>query len=93
MNEIIFDDMVFKPYPTMGGYQCIIQTKHGKISVRFGGYGLMNQEPGLYEVFYPSEDAPIINQTAEDIFNYIKKPHHYDEASPKLNKLILPFQR
>ena len=72
MDEMIIDDMVFKPYPTMGGWQCIMDTSRGKISVRYKGYGLSTEPNKPYEVWYPTEDTPIGSQTAEDIFNYVR---------------------
>ena len=68
---MIKDDMIFKPYQTMGGWQCIMNTKKGKISVRLGGHGLIANSNKPYEVWYPTEDTPIGEQTADDIWNYI----------------------
>ena len=65
------DDMEFYPYPT-GGYQCRMKVKTGIISVRFGGHGLFTSEEGPYEVWYPDRDTPDGDQTADDIWNYIK---------------------
>lgn len=69
--DIIQDDMCFKPY-AYGGYQCLIETKVGRISVRFGSNSLFTDNVGKYEVYYPTEDAPDGYQTSDDIFNYIK---------------------
>lgn len=71
-TDLIKDDMLFKPYKTMGGYQCIIPTKKGNISVRYGGYSTLTSKDKPYEVWYPDEDAPTPDQTADDIFEYIK---------------------
>ena len=71
MSEIIIDDMVFKPYPTMGGHQCIMNTKRGRVSVRLGGCGTLSSPDKPYEVWYPTEDVPTPDQTADDIWNYI----------------------
>jgi len=70
--EFIRDDMLFKPYETMGGWQCIMNTKRGKISVRYGSPGLFVTVEYPYEVWYPTDDAPIGNQSAENIWDYIK---------------------
>jgi len=66
------DDMIFKPYPLMGGYRCIMDTKRGKISVRLGGRGTLSTPDLPYEVWYPTEDVPTPDQTADDIWNYIR---------------------
>lgn len=67
---MILDDMVFKEYPT-GGYQCLIETKAGWISVRYGSNLLFTESDKPYEVWYPTEDEPTGYQTANDIFTYI----------------------
>lgn len=70
---MIKDDMIFKPYLTMGGWQCIMNTEKGRISVRYGfNCGLYVDSEHPYEVWYPNEDAPTGCQTAEDIWNYIR---------------------
>ena len=66
------DDMEFYPYPLMGGYQCRMKVKTGIISVRFGGHRLLTSNTGPYEVWYPDRDVPDGDQTADDIWNYIK---------------------
>ena len=71
-TEFIQDDMLFKPYKTMGGWQCIIKIKTGRISVRLGGHGLITSAKRPYEVWYPTEDTPMSEQTADDIYNYIR---------------------
>jgi hypothetical protein len=71
-TELIKDDMIFKPY-IFGGWQCIMMTRIGKISVRYGGYGLITEHGKPYEVWYPTEDAPIGSQTADDIWDYIRR--------------------
>ena len=71
MDGFMKDDMIFVPYPTMGGYQCIMNIKRGKISVRYGGCGTLSSPDKPYEVWYPTEDAPTPDQTADDIWNYI----------------------
>jgi hypothetical protein len=68
---MIKDDMIFKPYPTMGGWQCIMETKRGRISIRLGGRSLFTKKDKPYEVWYPTEDAPIGEQTSEDIWRYV----------------------
>lgn len=73
MSVFIKDDMLFKPYITMGGHQCIMQTERGKISVRYGGYGIISSTKEPYEVWYPTEDTPIRNQSSDDIWNYINE--------------------
>ena len=65
--------MLFKPYLTMGGYQCIMNIKGCRLSVRLGGYGLITEHNKPYEVWYPTESAPTGRQTADDIWNYINK--------------------
>jgi hypothetical protein len=72
MEELIKDDMIFKPYLTMGGWQCIMETKRGKISIRLGGYGCFASKDKPYEVWYPTEDTPIGEQSADDIWNYVR---------------------
>lgn len=64
--------MIFKPY-LFGGWQCIMETKKGKISVRYGGYGLFTNDKYPYEVWYPDESDPRGYQVADDIWNYIKQ--------------------
>jgi hypothetical protein len=71
MDELIKDDMIFKPYLTMGGWQCIMHTGKGKISVRHGGHGLMTNQSEPYEVWYPNDDTPTGYQTADDIWEFI----------------------
>lgn len=73
MSVFIKDDMLFKPYLTMGGHQCIMQTERGKISVRYGGYGVIARPKTPYEVWYPTKDTPTGNQTANDIWDYINE--------------------
>lgn len=65
--------MIFEPYEICDGYQCRMQVKSGIISVRFGGHGLITSNEKPYEVWYPDQDAPIGYQTAEDIWDYIKR--------------------
>jgi hypothetical protein len=66
------DDMIFEPYNSgSGGYQCKMKVKKGTISVRYGGHGLITTVDKPYEVWYPDEDTPIGEQTAEDIWNYV----------------------
>ena len=76
-DSLIKDDMLFKPYCYAGeapdGYQCKIKLSAGIISVRYKGYGLIVDSSRPYEVWYPTEDAPSGYQTANDIFNYIKR--------------------
>ena len=72
-GSMIKDDMLFKPYSTMGGWQCIMQIRGCRLSVRFGGYGLITKSNKPYEVWYPSEFSPTGRQTADDIWNYINK--------------------
>lgn len=79
MKDFVKDDMLFSPYPLMGGYQALIDTKEGQISVRFGGHGLFAIE-GKYEVRYPGGEVRG-DQTADDIFNYINA--HSSEKTPK----------
>ena len=70
--EFIKDDMIFKPYNSgSGGYQCKMKVKNGIISVRYGGRGLFTNANKPYEVWYPDEDSPIGEQTADDIWNYM----------------------
>jgi len=69
--SFIKDDMIFEPY-VFGGFQCKIKIKIGIISVRFGSYGLFTSPKFPYEVWYPDHDSPDGDQTAEDIWNYIK---------------------
>lgn len=75
MNDttLIKDDMLFKPYGVNDGYQCKIVIDIGTISVRFGGIGLITSTEKPYEVWYPTESAPSIYQTADDIYKYIKE--------------------
>ena len=72
---MIKDDMIFKPYPLTGGYQCIMDTERGRLSVRTGSDTLFIDDDHPYEVWYPSEDAPIGYQTADDIWDYISNKH------------------
>ena len=69
---MVKDDMIFNPYP-FGGWQCIMDIKIGRISVRYGGYGLFTNGEYPYEVWYPTDDAPTGYQTADDIWKYIKQ--------------------
>lgn len=69
-GEFIKDDMLFKPYE-FGGYQALIDTPSGQISVRFGGHGLFTSESGPYEVRYPDGEVRGC-QTSDDIFTYVK---------------------
>ena len=70
------DDMIFVPYKTTGGFQCIMNIKAGRISVRYLGYGLFTDAKHPYEVWYPTEGAPTGYQTADDIWNYIKAQNY-----------------
>ena len=70
---MIQDDMIFKPYPIMGGFQCIMNIGLGRISVRTGVDTLFVDENHPYEVWYPDQTAPTGRQTADDIWNYIKQ--------------------
>jgi len=80
MNDItdIFDimkksrgeDMI---YDIDSGYQCKMKVQTGIISVRYKGYGLFTNENKPYEVWYPEDNAPTGYQTADNIWNYIKK--------------------
>lgn len=70
--EFIRDDMIFKPYQLMGGWQCIMETKRGRISVRYGSSSLFVTDGRPYEVWYPSEDTPTGRQSADNIWDYIK---------------------
>jgi len=69
--SMIQDDMEFKPYP-MGGFQCIMETKLGKISVRTGKETLITSTKKPYEVWYPTNNEPTGYQDANDIWNYIR---------------------
>lgn len=78
--KIIFDDLEFEPYYLGSldlGYQCVIETENGRLSIRRGKEndkcGLFVSDSHPYEVWYPERDAPDGWQTAEDIWNYIKK--------------------
>ena len=74
MARFTKDDMVFKPYKVCGeidGYQCLMETKKGTISVRYEGCGLFTNKDGIYEVWYPDRDCPDGYQTADDIWGYI----------------------
>ena len=71
-RKMIKDDFVFKPYETMGGWQCKIETSKGTLSIRYGGRGLLVEPDKPYEVWYPDEDAPTPRQTSEEIWDYIK---------------------
>lgn len=73
VNYIYIDDLPFIPYLTTGGLQAKISTKKGIISIRRGGHGLFVTNEKPYEVWYPDSDCPIGYQTADDIWNYIKK--------------------
>lgn len=78
---MIRDDMIFEPYKFPGeeweesedGYQALLPTSMGEISVRFDGRNLFTSKEKPYEVWYPNEDTPIGGQTADDIFNWIKE--------------------
>ena len=70
--EFIRDDMIFKPYELMGGWQCIMNTNRGRISVRHGSPGLFTTVEYPYEVWYPTEDEPSGRQSADNIWDYIK---------------------
>jgi hypothetical protein len=70
--SFIKDDMIFEPYMN-NGFQCKMEISVGVISVRFGGHGLITRSGKPYEVWYPTDSAPIGDQTAEDIWNYIKQ--------------------
>jgi hypothetical protein len=71
MQDFIKDDMLFRPYPT-GGYQCIIPTRKGLLSVRYGGHGLFTTPDKPYEIMLPTGEVRG-SQTADDIFDYVKK--------------------
>ena len=71
MSQLIQDDMVFVPYETTGGWQCVMHTKKGRLSVRFGSPSLFTSVDRPYEVWYPTENAPDGYQTADDIWRYI----------------------
>lgn len=68
------DDMYFVPYMDMPNeWQCKMQTKKGVISVRFGALVAAYQNSVMcYEVWYPTDSVPTPNQTADDIWNYIR---------------------
>ena len=70
-GTLVNDDMIFVPYETMGGWQCIMNTSKGEISVRYLGRGLFTDDKGCYEVWYPEDTEPKGYQTADDIWNYI----------------------
>lgn len=74
-EDKIQDGMLFKPYGNFefDGYQCKIETPNGTISVRCECSTLFIDTERPYEVWYPDDDAPIGYQTANDIFNYIKR--------------------
>ena len=72
-NTIYIDDLPFVPYLTMGGLQAKITLKNGVLSVRRGGHGLIVSSDKPYEVWYPDRDCPDGYQTADDIWDYIKK--------------------
>jgi hypothetical protein len=60
----------FKPY--MGnGFQKIVETNRGRLSIRFGGRSLFVRDDAPFEVWYPEDDAPSGYQTAEDIQKYL----------------------
>jgi hypothetical protein len=69
--ELIKDNMTFR-YIGSGGYQCLMRVNTGWISVRYGGYGLSATEDKPYGVWYPDEEAPRGEQTADDIWGYIR---------------------
>jgi hypothetical protein len=69
--SVIIDDMVFEEYST-GGLQCKIKTQLGVISVRCKSRGLIVDKNNPYEVWYPTETAPIGCQNVNDIYMYIK---------------------
>lgn len=71
-GSFIKDDMFFMPYE-LGGYQCLILLEIGTISVRYGSPYLFTDNDHPYEVWYPTEDSPDGYQTADDIYNYIRK--------------------
>jgi len=71
------DDMLFEPYQfpddEIDGFQCKMKVSTGIISVRHKGRNLSTDKDGIYEVWYPEDDTPVGYQTADDIWNYIKK--------------------
>lgn len=67
---IIQDGFTFFPYQN-DGYQCIIKTIFGPLSIRFGGQSLAVSDDRPYEVWYPDQDEPTKHQTAQDIWGYI----------------------
>ena len=72
MDQISKDDMIFIPYGN-DGYQCKMKVKTGVISVRYKGIHLMTDSKRPYEVWYPEYGVPEGYQTADDIWEYIKK--------------------
>jgi len=73
-GSFIQDDMIFCRYNSgSGGYQCKMNVATGLISVRFGGWGLITDAEHPYEVWYPDEDAPSGYQTADDIWDYVRR--------------------
>lgn len=71
-SELYKDGMTFRPYPHMGGWQCIINHRKGEISVRYDCPSLFTDKDHPYEVWYPDQDTPIGYQTITDIMNYIR---------------------
>ena len=61
----------FEPYMD-NGFQKIVQTEKGRLSIRFGGRGLFVNDAHPFEVWYPEKDEPSGYQTAEDIQKYLK---------------------
>jgi len=69
-NVIIKDKILFNPYMN-DGWQSIMQTAKGKMSIRYKGKNLLTDDKHPYEVWYPKDDVSTGYQTAEDIFNYL----------------------
>jgi len=62
----------FEPYMD-DGFQKIVQTKNGRLSIRHGGRGLFVNDDGPFEVWYPENDEPSGYQSAEDIKKYLNR--------------------
>lgn len=66
------DDMIFESYE-FGGFQCKMKVSTGIISVRYGERNLFTDRDRIYEVWYPEDNVPTGYQTADDIWDYIRK--------------------
>lgn len=70
-QPIVFRDLLFYPYPG-GGFQSLIDTKWGRVSVRYGSPDLIANSELPFEVWYPTHYAPHGYQTEKDVYYFMK---------------------